>query len=677
MLTTITNTLVLKLSVEIIVKTRFVLRTLFLYRLFQIALQSTVSTMGDFTYEEDLVMPSDSEEERDFLTDTVTNVIAGLQSQSDNDDSEQSDDAMQIDNDADSEVPDVSDDEDLAIVMDNVPGELYPDHDMMNYGHGYDIETPDDIANGWERILGGPDPGPPLGFPPFTGESGTNVNGTAPMDFFCALFRDTMWGEIAQQTNMYAERRQALLGGDAVARMDHPDYRPHARINTWSQVTAQDMKTFVAHLIIMGLVRKPDIESYWCQKGLSQTPFFGKFMSRRQFQAILSNFHVADDSLNPAYGQPGHNPLAKLQPFLDMINASFRNAYKPGQDVSIDEGCCPWKGRLRFKQYNPRKPARFHIKLFQVADPATGYVVHFKIYTGKNSCHRGGNTLDDETSTTTTKTVMTLCKDAELLDKGHCIYFDNWFNSPQLLEELWSRETKGCGTARHRSGAPECMKKKKIAKALQMESGECYYRRKGPILVFKWQQKRTVYMITTNHTAVMTCTGKKDRTTDEPIYKPKAIIEYTQHMGGVDLSDQLMNYYHFLRRGCKWWRKLWVHMFNMVILNAYVLNKTFGAQKLNHNQYRHYLATALLGVGTLDDPVDMQLPGNSHYPERLPMSTKTGKIKTRICVYCKVTKPADIVIHGAKHTKASTIICSRCKVPLCTYPCFALYHTKK
>ena len=44
----------------------------------------------------------------------------------------------------------------------------------------------------------------------------------------------------------------------------------------------------------------------------------------------------------------------------------------------MDEGCCPWKGRLRFRQYNPRKPAKFHIKLFQVSDPATGYVIHFQ-----------------------------------------------------------------------------------------------------------------------------------------------------------------------------------------------------------------------------------------------------------------------------------------------------------
>ena len=67
-----------------------------------------------------------------------------------------------------------------------------------------------------------------------------------------------------------------------------------------------------------------------------------------------------------------------------------RQLINPGKNISVDEGCCPWKGRLRFRQYNPRKPAKFHIKLFQVSDPVTGYVIHFSVYTGKGLCYREG-----------------------------------------------------------------------------------------------------------------------------------------------------------------------------------------------------------------------------------------------------------------------------------------------
>ena len=261
---------------------------------------------------------------------------------------------------------------------------------------------------------------------------------------------------------------------------------------------------------------------------------------------ILRNFHITDDSNNPPYKQPGHNPLAKLQPFIDLLSESFLDAYRPGLNISVDEGCCPWKGRLRFHQYNPQKPAKFHIKLFQVSDPFTGYVLHFSIFTGKGSCHEDGHTTQDDENTVTTKTVMTLLAKAKVLDKGHIIYFDNFFTCFWLLEELLMRQTLGCGTARVRVLGPKVLHAK--MPKLLLEPGEACALRNGHILAFKWRQSKPkyVYMMTSAHTALEGFSGKKERGSGEPIYKPKAVLEYTKQMGGVDLSDQLMNYYHFL-----------------------------------------------------------------------------------------------------------------------------------
>ena len=104
------------------------------------------------------------------------------------------------------------------------------------------------------------------------------------------------------------------------------------------------------------------------------------------------------------------------------------------QDISIDEGSMPWKGRLRFKQYNPAKPAKFHIKLFQVAEAKSGFVVGFKTYTGQGSCHR--DNVTDIEATVTTKTVLSILEDCDLLDRGHRVYMDNYYTSPELFEEL-------------------------------------------------------------------------------------------------------------------------------------------------------------------------------------------------------------------------------------------------
>ena len=371
-----------------------------------------------------------------------------------------------------------------------------------------------------------------------------------------------------------------------------------------------------------------------------------------------------------------------------MCNTQFKAAFNPGQNISIDEGCCPWRGRLRFKQFNPRKPNKYHMKIFQVSDPQIGYLLHFKVYTGKGSCHRDGVALNPK-SNTTTKTVLTLCEDAGVLDKGHCVYMDSYFTSVSLAQELFSRDTLCCGTTRHRIGQPLMLGDPK--KKVTLTPGLSCALRCGPVLCFKWVQDKSkpgkkkckeVYMLTSKHVAEERFSGKILYQTGEPIYKPSAVVDYCHEMGGVDLTDQLLEYYHFLRRSCKWWRKLWVHLFNMVILNSFLLNKNFGLQRnLSQPEFRYMIAAALLDYTPIVNPPDaplvpQQLGG--HWPERLPVSTtaKTRRTKTRKCTYCFVS--ARKAAQGATRKEASTtIICSSCRVPLCVYPCFGKYHIEK
>ena len=62
-------------------------------------------------------------------------------------------------------------------------------------------EYDEDFYNDWTLLENGEDTGHPDGLPPFTGTMATTVTGTAPMDYFDALLRDTIWGELAMQTN--------------------------------------------------------------------------------------------------------------------------------------------------------------------------------------------------------------------------------------------------------------------------------------------------------------------------------------------------------------------------------------------------------------------------------------------------------------------------------------------
>ena len=69
--------------------------------------------------------------------------------------------------------------------------------------------------------------------------------------------------------------------------------------------------------------------------------------------------------------------------------------------------------------------------------------------------------------------------------------------------------------------------------------GDCVFRRNGPLLCFKWHEKKDVTMLTTVHEAVMVETGKNNRDGSK-IEKPEAVYYYCKKMGGVDLNDQLL-----------------------------------------------------------------------------------------------------------------------------------------
>jgi hypothetical protein len=61
-----------------------------------------------------------------------------------------------------------------------------------------------------------------------------------------------------------------------------------------------------------------------------------------------------------------------------------------------------------------------------------------------------------------------------------------------------------------------------------------------------WQDKRVVLLLSTNSDPqndglVTRKTGKGNEEIE--IASPQAVINYTKHMGGVDVSDQKRNYY--------------------------------------------------------------------------------------------------------------------------------------
>jgi len=93
------------------------------------------------------------------------------------------------------------------------------------------------------------DPAIPHMFP-FRETPGVTVDmdtNATPLDFFALLFDEEILDMIVIETNRYAEEI-----------MEKYEKTPGSRLNNWKDVVADDIKTFMAILIHMGIIRVID-----------------------------------------------------------------------------------------------------------------------------------------------------------------------------------------------------------------------------------------------------------------------------------------------------------------------------------------------------------------------------------------------------------------------------------
>jgi len=105
------------------------------------------------------------------------------------------------------------------------------------------------------------------------------------------------------------------------------------------------------------------------------------------------------------------------------------------------------------KQYMPKKPTKRGIKVWVLADSDNGYFCRLQVYTGKK-----GNTTEKNLGSRVVKDLT-----FDFRNKWHHVFFDNFFNSKQLLCDLEAVGLYGCGTARKdRKHFPTSLKTAKL-----------------------------------------------------------------------------------------------------------------------------------------------------------------------------------------------------------------------
>jgi len=236
---------------------------------------------------------------------------------------------------------------------------------------------------------------------------------------------------------------------------------------------------------------------------------------------LLRCLHFVSNTSLPQDISKAEKSFAKIKPVFEFLINKFSTVYVPNENITVDESLMLFKGRLAMKQYIPLKRARFGLKLYELCESGSGYIWKAMVHTGPSM-----DLKDSDDGLKSTRIVLTLVD--ELLDKGYCVFVDNYYTSPMLFRQLHNQQTDAVGTVRLSRKHMPAELKKKIPR-------DCTVARySNELMSLKWHDKKEVTMLSTFHdnsTAEIEKRGVKKN-------KPLVIVDYNNNMGHLNAVSQ-------------------------------------------------------------------------------------------------------------------------------------------
>lgn len=475
-------------------------------------------------------------------------------------------------------------------------------------------------------------------FPAFdSSDSGLNnstsfTEDSKEIDYFEAFIDKEVVEFIVKETNDYYK----------YLKENYPP-KPNSRLAIFEETNTDEIRLFLCILILMGQNKKNRIHDYWSTDEIYEQKIFGRLMSRDRFLQLLRLIHFT--------GNNKRSKIEKIKPILDLVKNKFKSIFVPFQDLCIHESLS-WEGKLESRQHIPSK-RRFGIKAFVLCDSVTGYIVDIIAYCGK------GTELEIDRELGITGSIATsLLKD--FMHKGHILYCDNWYTSPDLFKKLLKNKTGACGIVRE--------DRKNMPKFDTIGRGEVTHATCNNILCVKWRDKRNVHMLTSVHDEKMGDSGKKDRH-GNAVHKPKAVIEYNKKMRILEKSDMLLSGIEFVRKIVRWYKTFFFHLVDLSLLNAFYMFKYKKGEKKSFLDFSKSVVTQMTAKYKRKTIINGHIGAR---PLRLvgrhfikPLNSR------RRCHVCAHTKK------GLRKQQRTSFTCEECDVPLCVFPCFKKFHTEK
>ena len=145
-----------------------------------------------------------------------------------------------------------------------------------------------------------------------------------PVELFELFFDDDVVEMIVKFSNMYAQSKG----------------------NHSFSTTTQEVRTFLAILMVSGYNRVPWRQLYWSHDDDVRNVAISSVITRDRFDEMMRYLHISDNTHLDT-----EDRMAKVRPLLVMLNERFLTCFIKTQNLSIDESMIPYYCRHGAKQF--------------------------------------------------------------------------------------------------------------------------------------------------------------------------------------------------------------------------------------------------------------------------------------------------------------------------------------
>jgi hypothetical protein len=290
-----------------------------------------------------------------------------------------------------------------------------------------------------------------------------DVDKGSPIALFDLYFDAAILDRIAYHTNQHAEKLRAAS--------------PTA-CRGWKPTSPNELYTYFAIVIYMGLHREPSLAEYW-EKGHRSAPTHkvNEHMAQKRWEQLDRYLYCTEVE------QSFFSPFGRIWDLSELIRERTLSLWLPGKHLCVDEAIARFTGRASEKVIIKTKPTPEGYKIWCLAND--GVILNWLFHArgaGKGPINLLKSTdvrLQSLTPTELVPVTLVLAEDSagqRLFQRDfHIVWDDNLFNTIPMLEYLRSEGVGCAGTVRTTKTATE--ETFEVTAEAELQTGSTYVAR--------------------------------------------------------------------------------------------------------------------------------------------------------------------------------------------------------